>query len=50
LTLKFAFPFVSVRFNCCVLTAFRRHAAIDESVELAKRAGHRFASGMVTRC
>ena len=23
------------------------HAAIDESVELAKRAGHRFASGMV---
>ncbi len=23
------------------------HAAIDESVELAKQAGHRFASGMV---
>ena len=34
-------------FQLLFLDRVPAHAAIDESVELAKRAGHRFASGMV---
>lgn len=34
-------------FQLLYLDRIPAHAAIDESVELAKRAGHRFASGMV---
>jgi 16S rRNA (cytosine967-C5)-methyltransferase len=34
-------------FQLLFLERIPAHAAIDESVELAKRAGHRFASGMV---
>ena len=34
-------------FNCLHLDRIPARAAIDESVELAKQAGHHFASGMV---